>query len=224
MHVPKLLFIYPTRGRVERFFKGLDSIVNNVYDTENFFVHVAADEDDETMNNESVQQRLKSYVNVGIAYGKSHSKIHAINRDLPLYREADWDILCCHSDDMRWTFYGFDQILRTEFNGDLDKLLHVPDTDAKHLLATYYIAGRTYFERFGYIYHPSYKSLWCDNENQDIAHRLGKYKYVDCPGMLFHEHPSYQHVPFDEQYKEQQGFWNDDEANYNRRKAQNFGL
>jgi hypothetical protein len=220
---PRLLFKYPTRGRVERFFEGLDSIVNNLYDKENFEIQVTADADDPTMASQEVFERIKSYPNTYVLYGKSTSKVSAVNRDISTFKP--FDIICCHSDDMRWTFYGFDEIIRQQFlDGDFDKLLHVPDSDAKQYLATYYIAGKTFFDRFGFIYDPRFKSLFCDNLVMDIAMKLGKYRFVDCGGMLFHEHPSYGHTAFDPQYKEQQALWGEDEATYNQIKLTNYWL
>lgn len=215
----KILIKYPSRGRPERFFQGLDSIMDNVADTENFHVSATLDIDDETMNNKDVVERINKYQNVSIQWGLSDSKIHAVNRDLP-----EWgDIIVVQSDDMRFTFWGFDEIIRNEFqDGDLDRLLHLPDFDAKHALATMYIAGREYYNRFGYIYHPSYKSVWADNEAQDVAKQLDKYVYVDCPGVIEHLNPAYGHLPRDTMFDIQQGFWNEDEANYYKRKLLNF--
>jgi hypothetical protein len=219
----RILFKFPTRGRADRFFSSLDSILNNLWDRENFQVQITADVDDKAMTDKEVLKKLEEYPRTFITYGISNSKIDAVNRDLPLFK--DYDIICCHSDDMKWQFFGFDQIIRQEFeDGDLDKLLHIPDSDAKEYLATYYIAGKDYFKRFNYIYHPSYKSLFCDNEVQEIAMKLGKYKFVSCSGMLFHEHPSYGHIGFDEQYQAQQALWGEDELNYHTRKARNFDL
>lgn len=219
----RILFNYATRGRRERFFKSLDALVDNLYDKNHYHIHVAADWDDKEMNRSDVMERLGEYENLSIKFGNSESKIHAINRDINLYKEKG-DIICNHSDDMIWMFYGFDMILRQPFEEDLDRLVHIPDSDAKEHLATYYIAGKDFFNRFGYIYHPSYKSLFCDNEVQDIAKQLGKYHYIDCPNILFHEHPSYSHIEFDAQYTEQQKLWSVDELNYHKRKAINFGL
>jgi hypothetical protein len=220
---PRILFKYPTRGRVERFFEGLDSIVNNLYDKDSFEIQVTADADDPTMAKQEIFERIKTYPNTNILYGISHSKIDAVNRDMPLFDK--WDVVVVMSDDMRFTFYGFDEILRQEFaDGDFDKYLHIPDQDAKHILATMYIAGRGFYHRFGYIYHPSYKSLWCDNEIQEVAKKLGRYKFVDCIGLIQHLNPAYGHLPKDEMLINQQLHWGDDEANFNARKAKNFDL
>lgn len=220
----KILFKYPSRGRSQRFLDGLDSIYNNVKDVDYFHVSVTLDDDDPVMNNESIISRINSYPNTSIAFGKSNSKIHAVNRDMPDY---PFDILVNMSDDMRFTLYGFDQCIRVDMNAhfpDFDGLLHYPDQDAKEYLATMYIAGRKWWESRGRnIYHPSYKSLWCDNEEMELAQLRGKYFY--CGYQMFeHLNPAYGHLEKDEMFLEQQGHWNEDEQNYLKRKLIKFEL
>lgn len=224
----KILFKYPSRGRVERFFAGMDSIYNNLNDRQNFHVLITADTDDPTMNNEEIRERIKKYPNAFIIYGESKSKIDAINRDFDVVGEwKDFDILICMSDDMRFNTYGFDDMIRVDTNSLsplFDCLMHYPDQDAKSALATLYVAGRRWFEfRNRKIYHPSYKSLWCDNEEMEVAKICGKYRY---PGYLIclHMNPAYGHLERDALFNEQQGHWNDDERNYIERKSRNFDL
>ena len=159
MSKPKILFKYPCRGRESMFFESLDSIYHNMADNENFHVSLTIDEDDEVLNNPGVLASINTYPNCSIEWGLSENKIHAINRSMPKY---DYDILVCWSNDMFLTFYGFDEYLRQkieEVSPDYDLLLHIPDWDAKEQLNVLYIATRKYYDRFGYIYHPSYKSL-----------------------------------------------------------------
>lgn len=217
----KILFKYPTRGRRQRFIDGMDSIINNLANTKDFQILISADKDDPEM---TAITDCK-YPNSTIYYGESKSKVDAINRDVE-FAEPDWDIIVNMADDMRWIFYGFDDIIRQQFaDGDLDKLIHIPDQDAKNLLATMYIAGRTYYERLNYIYNPIYSSLFCDNEAQAIAKYLGKYYYVDCPGILIHLNSAYGHLPKDDLFIEQQiiGYSTDMET-FNKRQKINFGL
>ena len=217
---PKILFKYPSRGRKKQFLEGMDSIVRNLRDKKNYQILVSADVDDPEMRGIN-----EAYPNSIIFYGESKSKIEAINRDI-VFAEPDWDIIICMSDDMRFIFYGFDDLIRQEFeDGDFDKLVHIPDNDAKQFLATMYIAGRMYYERFGYIYYPEYKSLFADNEAQEVAMKLSKYKYLDIPGLIFHANPAYGHQPKDAMFIEQQEIgWTVDKETYERRKQINFGL
>jgi len=222
----KILFKFPTKGRPERFFEALNSIYENIINKIDFFVLVTCADYDLSMNNNEVINKINSYENIEVRFGENINKVQAVNRELD--KEGVWkdfDILICMSDDMRFIFYGFDDIIRTEFSDkDFDKLLHIPDQDAKEHLATMYIAGKTYFNRFGYIYHPSYKSLWCDNEVQDIAKKLNKYKYSPYPGIIKHLNPAYGHLPRDPLFDLDQSYWQEDEKNYNYRKSNNFFL
>lgn len=206
----KILFKYPSRGREQRFFKSLDSIYDNLSDNPNYHISCTLDSDDEVMNNQTVIDRIGAYKNISISFGLSQSKVHAINRSMP---DIDWQILIAMSDDMRWIVKNFDEMIRADMSKDLDRLLHYPDQDAKKILATMYIAGRTYYDRFGYIYNPKFKSLWCDNLVQDIAIKLGKYKY--CDFQLFnHLCPVHGHLPKDAMFKRQYLDWNEDQQTY----------
>ncbi len=174
----KILFKYASRSRPQRFFEGLESIVNNVA-SDNYLVLVSADKNDATMFNPEVTARLSQYKNVEIIYGSSVSKIDAINRDLKSY--TDWDILVNFSDDMIFTAKSFDENIRTNMQNifpSTDGVLHYWDENNGNRLMTMSIMGKKYFDRFGYIYHPSYVSLWSDNEAQTVAKLLGKYRFI----------------------------------------------
>lgn len=221
---PFKLFKYPSRGRPERFFKSLDSIVNNVSDVDYYHVACTLDLSDETMNNTEVINRIKEYKNVSIQWGESNSKIHAVNRSMP---DIPFDILINMSDDMEFNIFGFDVMIGVDMLAhfpDMDGLLHYPDQDAKEFLATMYIAGRKWWEFRGKnIYHPSYRSLWCDNEEMLVAQMLNKYKYCGYQ-INVHNNPAYGHLPKDDLFNRQQSDWNDDEKNFYERKARNFDL
>jgi hypothetical protein len=70
---------------------------------------------------------------------------------------------------------------------DLDGALHYSDGYQKNKLITLSILGRKLYDYFGYIYHPDYKSLYCDNEFTQEVYRLDKVKYIDHV-IIKHEH------------------------------------
>jgi len=81
--------------------------------------------------------------------------------------------------------------------------------------------GKKYYDRFGYIYHPSYISLWCDNEFTDVANMLKKQKYInEC--IIRHEHCIYMNHPRDALCNRNEGSYMVDQQNYFRRKAEGF--
>lgn len=223
MHI---LFKYASRSRPERFFAGLDSIVDNLEDKTNFTILCTLDSDDYTMNTSEIKQRIMSYPNIAAVYATSESKIHAINRDMQSIEAWPWNILVVMSDDMRFIRYGFDRTIREGFSincPDLDGFLHYPDQDTGLAISTMTIEGRPYYNRWGYIYHPAYKSLWADNEEMDKARMLGRYHYMG-ERIFNHLNPAYGHLPRDPLFDHQQNFWNADEAIYYARKQNNFDL
>ena len=218
----KILFKYPSRQRRERFLQGLDSILENLHDQENFQILVTADIDDPEMRD--LPQYIIDHPRIRVQYGTSKSKIHAVNRDME-FADDDWDIVVVMSDDFRIIFDGFDEVVRGQYKEHgLDTLLHSADQDAKNLLATMYIAGKDFYNRFGYIYHPQFLSVWCDNLVQDIAQLLGKYVYFDCTGLILHLNPAYGHLERDEMFDEQQGHWEHDEKLYREIRERGYDL
>lgn len=221
--IPFKLFKFPSRNRPDRFFKSLDSLIDNISDRDYFHVSCTLDRDDPAMNNPQVIERINQYPNTSIEWGLSESKIHAINRSMP---NIPWDILIAMSDDMIFNLYGFDVCIAVDMLThfpNFDGLLHYPDSDARSALATMYIAGKEFYNKFGYIYHPGFKSLWCDNLVMDISILLGKYKYC---GYQINDHlnPAYGHLPKDEMFLRQQGDWAHDEALYNEIKKRGYDL
>src|SRR5580692_437276 len=226
-----ILIKYASRSRPRKFFDGLLNIIDMAANKEDYTVLCCLDTDDLTMFWEGallpawfveIHSHDHLYRHVRFDFGQSSSKINAINRPIPA--DLQWDILINFSDDMRFTVFGYDDLIRDGFrcNGD-DLFLHYPDSTAKNMLSTMSIMDRKYYERDGYIYHPSYQSVWCDNEAQDVTKIRGRYRYMGIQ-IFDHYHPAYGQVPWDAQYQHQQNFWNEDEANYNYRKSHNFFL
>jgi len=73
-------------------------------------------------------------------------------------------------------------------------------------------------DSWGYIYHPSYRSEFCDNEFQDVTERDGK--SVKSPLCLFkHE---WAKTGKDATFIRNSNLWCVDKPNYERRKAAGF--
>jgi hypothetical protein len=218
----KLLYKFASRSRPERLFKCLDNMQAMMLHTD-YEIQITADTDDETMFNVDVRSRIESYSHTFITYGTSTDKICAINRDMPLFQ--DWDVLINMSDDMEFISHGFDlQILADYATLPLgDVLMHYPDQAAGAALITMAIMDRKYYNRFGYIYNPEYKSLFCDNEQQEVAKLLGRYKFFK-RRLFNHNHPAWGLQQQDALGVHTESFWKEDEATYNRRKAINFDI
>jgi hypothetical protein len=232
----RILYNFASRSRPDKFFKCLDNI-RNLSTTNDWEVLAKFDTDDKTMNNPEVIERLQlDYPHVRFTIDESKSKVHAINRDINDFTTGwdrlNWDIIVNMSDDMEFKVKGFDQDIIDAFiysssdkvqRYNLDWFVHFPDGYVNERLSTMSIMGRTYYERFGYVYHPAYTSLWCDNEAQDVAMQLGCYKYV--PKHIFtHKHPAWTGERADEQLIQTQRYYQADMRVYNERKSKNFDL
>jgi hypothetical protein len=223
----KLTYSFPSRNRPVKFFAALDNI-RSMSSSDNYEVIAKLDTDDIKFT-DRFKERLKQYPEVTVKWGRSKNKVHAVNRDL---EGMTGDILMCHSDDMVFIKNGFDDFIRAQYLGfdintggyrPFDGLLHLPDGYAGARVCTYSIMDVNYYKRFGYIYHPDYISLWCDNEATVVAKRLNKYKYVN-EQIFQHEHPVLGHVPKDEMYQKDGKYYKIEEITFRKREIKNFDL
>lgn len=191
-------------------------------DPHDITTHVVVDEDDPALNNyrQIVGSRNENFI---INAGVSTSKINAINRPLPA---IDWNVLVNMSDDMIFTVFGWDRLIKDCVRQNCENtpgFLHFPEKDSGFSIAPMSIITKPYYDLDGYIYHPSYYSLWCDNEALEVAKLRGFYYYT---GIILYQHlnPAYGHLERDELFDTQQRLWGVDEENFYERKAKNFDL
>ena len=226
----KILFKYASRSRNEKFFDGLDNILNNLNDLNNFCILCSLDADDETMNNQQSIKRITEYVkkypaNIVVKFGKSKNKIDAINRDVNDFKERfNFDILVNFSDDMQFIVQSFDKTIREKFYiayPNLDGNIYFNDGFVGDAISTMSIIGRKYYDKFNYIYHPSYHSLWCDNEYTMVAKTEKKIVYFD-EKIYIHNHPANIGGFIDTQLMKTESFNEIDRDNFNKRLTNKF--
>lgn len=152
--------------------------------------------------------------------GPRLGKIGAINRDIEKIT-APWDILVNISDDQKPIVRGYDDIIRRAMPPSLDASLWFYD-GYQDRINTQEIVGRRYYERFNYIYHPSYKSFCCDNEATLVAKALGKQKRIR-KSIIRHDHPQWNpKLATDALYLHNKTFWKEDLENFNKRRQIGF--
>lgn len=141
------------------------------------------DRDDEACNNPEFFSALALISGPGrikVRVGNCRGKVEAINDGLA---EEDWGHLCVvAADDFVPTSPRYARLLASLFWDRFpegDGLLHTNDGRNGRRLNTLPVFDRRYFDRFGYCYNPQYSSLWCDNEQQEVAESLGRSCYVD---------------------------------------------
>lgn len=175
----KLLIKFPTRGRKSVFMNTFNLYNNKLSGKHDVEFRVSMDENDRDMNVPEVWDFLDEKKNVTYCYGENTCKVEAINANM---EGVEFDVVLLASDDMIPQVDAYDDIIMQAY------ALHYPDysgaiwfNDGRvgTALCTLSILGKQLYDRFGYIYHPQYKSLWCDNEFHDVCHSWGKMTYVD---------------------------------------------
>lgn len=220
----KLIIKFPSRGRRNKFLQTLKKYQDLLSGDENVHFVISMDEDDLEMNDEVVKAVLSRYKNVSYYYGNSKTKVDAVNCDLD--KISDWDIVLLASDDMIPQKKGFDKTIIEKmktFYSDTDGVLFFNDGFKKDKLNTLCILGKKYYDRFGYIYFPEYKSTWCDNEFMNVANILKKQTYFD-EVIIKHEHPDWGYGKQDEIHMKNYSDLNYDMNLYKKRESINFGL
>lgn len=217
----KILVKFPTRSRPDKFFNTLNKYYKFLDDLDNVKFIVSLDTDDLTMNNAETRIKLTSYKNLSYYFSENKSKVDAINANL---EDLDFDILLLASDDMIPIIYGYDKIIRNIM------MLNFPDTDGVIWfndgvqgmnLNTLSIMGIKYYKRFNYIYHPAYKSLYCDNEFTEVSSKLGNVVYCDTP-IITHQHHSTNLTPLDNLYLSNEMYKDVDYLTWIDRKNNNY--
>jgi hypothetical protein len=220
----KILIQFPTRNRPQKFFEVLDKYYNFLEDKENFFINISCDIDDESMNNDVVKDKIKKLKNTRIVYNQNKTKIEAINNG---FSDLSYDIILLASDDMIPEIEGYDTIIRQNMIKkfpDTDGILWFNDGVQGSRLNTLCILGKKYYDRFGYIYNPEYKSLWSDNEFTTVGNLLKKQEYLNII-IIRHQHHSVNNLnTFDSLYQKNDTYHNQDMETFKKRSLKNFDL
>lgn len=206
-----------------RFAEGLNTIRNQSVLKDDLVVHVVLDYNDPALPEYIRQLELVDDIPVLICLGASKSKVDAINRSLPA---IDWDILLTFSDDMRFTVYGWDIMVRDQFaDGNTDKFVHFWEKDSGDRVSVMDVVGRKYYLRDLWIYNPEYQSLFCDEEKTEVARLRGRYQF-ERQSIFAHVNPRTSGIGLeDEMLVDQQTIgWTIDQDTFLKRKSINFGL
>lgn len=229
----KILCKFPTRSRPEQFKRSIKLAYDLANNKKDILFFITTDSDDDSMDifpSSGNFWRLERLKNIPLIHygGVSENKVHACNRNMDIIsgHAFDWDILVLLSDDMICQREGWDDIIRDNFKENELSYHHYSDgynyKEGNDIVCTMPIMTREYYNRFGYIYNPEYKSLFCDTEQTIVAKQLNEYQYFD--KVLFkHEHyMNNKSLKPDELMKKNQSFYLQDKATFEMRKKNNF--
>jgi len=215
-----LLLKYPSRGRPEIFKSMVDHYIKNLSGKHNVRFVFTFDQDDDTMNNDDIKNYLNDLdFDLTYYYGNHFNKVEAINDNLT---DQDFDILVLCADDIYVTENFDDKIVQEFVNSShgLDAILQVYTYRWEFALDVFCIIGKDYYDRFNYIYHPSYISEFCDNEYTSVAKSLDK--TIETMNMILTH--KWESIKGDEtrQRNMDRTLLNKDTNNFENRKAINF--
>jgi hypothetical protein len=195
-------------------------------------VAVSCDDDDASMSRNLVHEELHRVLSKTawhrIFMSPNKSKIEACNANMNEI-EWEWDIVVLVSDDMIPQVQGWDDVIRSHMMtrfADTNGILWFNDGFQGEKLNTLCVFGRQMYNHFGYIYHPEYKSLFCDTELTDLCRSELKDRCMYVPYCIIrHEHPGTGYSQnMDALYQHNQRFWSQDMYTYIRRKKYEYDV
>lgn len=210
----RILLKCPTRGRREKFLSTIQKWVALADKPELMGILVSADTDDPCMRG-FTEADLPDVHWKKVCFGENKTKIQACNADIEKV-DWQWDIIILVSDDMIPQVAGYDMQIRSAMKTS-DHVVWIYDGLQNGNLNTLNIFGRNRYKSWGYLYHPAYKSFFCDNEVTDWC-RSNSSRCTVIPRVLIkHEHPL-AGAPTDGVYMRNQVYHLEDSRTYERRK------
>ncbi len=225
----RILLKCPTRSRPQKIMSTLTSYMKMANHPEQLGVAISADDNDETMKRNLVHEELHRILAKAawhrIFLSPNRSKIEACNANMSEI-EWEWDIVVLVSDDMIPQLQGWDDVIRMHMTPDTNRILWFNDGYQGDKLNTLCVFGRQMYNHFGYIYHPDYKSLFCDTELTDLCKGELRDRCTYIPYCIIrHEHPGTGYAQnMDALYQHNQKFWNEDMYTYIRRKHYDYDV
>jgi chromosome condensin MukBEF ATPase and DNA-binding subunit MukB len=220
----KILIKFPSRERPQKFRDCLANIIDTVSSTDEIMVVATLDSNDTSMKwADGIDKPFFKAM-----YGESNNKIHAVNRDMSLIKYK-WDYCVLMSDDMLFMKKDWDLVIDHYFHifsegKEKELILHFP-TDQVHgeRIITMPIFNRKWYDRWGYVYHPSYQSLFCDDEQTMVSKMTGSYRKIN-EQIAVHLHPILTGAKPDDLLIKTQSLNDIDQKNFEYRKSINFGI
>lgn len=176
--IMRLVIKFPTRNRPKKFKDVFTKYREYLSGKHQVHFIITMDLDDATMNNPEIKTWLdeqSKLISLEYHYGNSKTKIEAVNANL---ENVEGDVLLLASDDMIPVQQGYDDVIAEAYSlifpdyyGAIkfwDGLRHPEDP-----LMTLSVMGVKLFKEYGYIYHPDYKSVFCDNEQSAVLMKRG---------------------------------------------------
>jgi hypothetical protein len=203
--------IHPSRSRPETArAKSIDWILKSGTTEIEYFCSVDSDDP-------KIETYKSLFQDKALLINENRSAIDAINIAA---QKSYGDILIVMSDDFDCNFEWAKHLLwHTEHRTDW--IAKTPDGIQKWII-TLPIMDRIYYNRFGYIYYPEYRHMFCDTEMTCVADLLQRKITLDIP--FKHNHYSTGATKKDSVSERADSTWGQGEALFIERARKNFDL
>jgi glycosyltransferase involved in cell wall biosynthesis len=150
----KFSLLHPSRSRSTKSFDTVQKWIQNASGTD-FEVIISIDSNDPYM--EQYHAIYSNVAKANIIVNDNRSAVDAINNAA---KESSGEVLIVVSDDTG-CISNWDGVISNAVAGKSDYVLKVYDGIQKWIV-TMPVMDRTYYNRFGYVYYPEFKHMFCD--------------------------------------------------------------
>lgn len=222
----KISIIHPSRSRPEMAYKTARKWLLFAEKPDQIEYILSIDNDDQLSSNYNDLFLSKTQFkgtglmcmgNVTVMSCDNNSAIQAINNAASI---CTGDLIIVVSDDFD-TCAIWDTVLKDALKDKSDFLVKTDD-GIQPTLITLPIMDRKYYDRFGYVYHPDYLHMFCDQEMTAVGHMLGK--VIELPILFKHNHYMIGGMEKDAINVKNDATWNQGQRLFNHRLKTNFGL
>jgi len=203
--------LHPSRSRIDKSKATIDKWLSRADADVELIISIDSDDPQKELY-------LEAHKGHKIIINDNRSAVDAINNAA---KECTGDIMIVVSDDTDVPIHWVNKIL-VAVQGRSDYILKVYDGIQKWII-TMPVMDRTYYNRFGYIYHPDYRHCFCDTEMTHIADILKKIIWRN--DILFeHQHYCVGKAQKDAINERADASWNQGKELYLRRVMSNFNI
>jgi hypothetical protein len=220
MNNKTISIIHPSRQRPEMALQTKQNWMRNAIHKNSIEYILSIDNNDPSLHD--YNWHFRHQYDTKIEYNNNTSAMDAINVVAP---KTVGNLIVVVSDDFD-SFEGWDEYLITHLKGDKDFLVKTSDGYMNSdWLVTLPIMDREYYNRFGYVYHPEYKHLWCDTEMTTVGHMLGKIVDLQNSNAVFkHKHYTINGMEKDAVNEKNDATWNQGKSLFLERFDRDFDL
>jgi len=167
-------------------------------------------------------------LNFTIFRSDNRSAIDAINTPAKFYsayrgqEENSKDFLIVISDDFDCP-NDWGKTLERSIGDEQDRCYKTTD-GIQDWIITLPIMGWKYYNRFGYIYHPSYSHMFCDTELTCVAEMTGRWAQLSSNGDCLTFKHLCESIPKDDLNKRNDATFDEGKRNFIERKKRSFDL